>query len=75
MVLPNSGPITSDDIQSEFNQTVGSPFDIEDYYRGGGIVPATSGVAGGVAEVQSVDSSGTASNTCLLYTSPSPRDS
>ena len=63
MALPTSGPITSDDLQSEFNQTVGSPFDIEDYYRGGGIVPSTSGVAGGVAEVQSVDFSGTASNT------------
>ena len=66
MALPTSGPITSDDIQSEFNQTVGSPFDIEDYYRGGGIVPATSGVAGGVAEVQSVDFSGTASNVITV---------
>ena len=63
MVLPVSGPITSDDIQEEFNQTVGSSFDIEDFYRNGGIVPSTSGVAGGVAEVQIVGATGTTSNT------------
>ena len=61
MVLPISGPLRFSQIQSEFNQT--GDFILSDHYRGGGIVPSTSGVAGGVAEVQSVDFSGATSNT------------
>ena len=66
MVLQVSGPISSDDIQEEFNQTVGSPFSLEAYYRNAGIVPGTSGVAGGVAEVQTASFSGATSNTLTV---------
>ena len=61
MVLPASGQLTTAQILAEFNQT--GEFVTSSYYRGGGIVPATSGVTGGVAEVQTVGFSGTASNT------------
>ena len=61
MVLPISGPLRFSQIQSEFNQT--GDFVLSDHYRGGGIVPATSGTGTGVAEVQSLDFSGATSNT------------
>ena len=61
MVLPASGQLTTAQILAEFNQT--GEFVTSSYYRGGGIVPATSGVTGGVAEVQTVGFSGTAANT------------
>ena len=61
MTLPNSGQISSTDIQSEFNQT--GEFNIANYYRGGGVVPATSGSGTGVAEIQGARLDGFGSNT------------
>ena len=61
MVLPASGQLTTAQILAEFNQT--GEFVTSSYYRGGGIVPATSGVTGGVAEVQTVGFSGATANT------------
>lgn len=39
MTLPTTGPISANDILTEFGGTSGSSFSIEDYYRGAGIVP------------------------------------
>ena len=49
-----SGPINSDDLQTFFGQTSGSAQNTDQYYRGGGIVPAT-GPSGGVAAVHQID--------------------
>ena len=51
--LRQSGPIDFDDIQEFFGQTRGSAWDLDDYYRGGGIVPAT-GLNGGTAAVHQI---------------------
>ena len=37
----SEGPIDFDDIQEFFGETRGSAWNLDDYYRGGGIVPAT----------------------------------
>ena len=44
-----SGPIDFDDVQEFFGQTRGSAFNLDSYYRGGGIVPATGPNAGQAA--------------------------
>ena len=60
-VYRSQGPIDFDDIQEFFGETVGSSFSIDDYYRGGGIVPATGNTAGrnSIFEIQAGNYLGT----------------
>ena len=44
-----SGPIDFDEVQGFFGQVRGSVWDLDDFYRGGGIVPATGPNSGQVA--------------------------
>ena len=54
------GPINFDEIQELFGRTPGSAFNLEDYYRGGGLIPATGRTAGRVARFRiDVDSAAT----------------
>ena len=48
-----SGPIRFGEVAEFFGQTTGTPYSISDFYKGGGIVPAT-GPNGGRAAVHSI---------------------
>ena len=60
MVLPNTGPISLDDIVEEFRPGYSGISNIEQYYRGGSFVPST---ITGREETQQIDGSGSVSNT------------
>ena len=60
MVLPNTGPISLDDIVEEFRPGYSGTSNIEEYYRGGTYVPSE---ITGRTEVQQINSSGSVSNT------------
>ena len=48
-IFRSTGPINFDDVQEFFGQTRGSAFNLDSYYRGGGIVPATGPNSGQAA--------------------------
>ena len=48
-IFRSTGPINFDDVQEFFGQTRGSAFNLDSYYRGGGIVPSTGPNSGQTA--------------------------
>ena len=78
MALPSSGPLSLNDMHVEVNGTSGTTCSINDSDIRGLIDKADGATSSfnefyGAANVSYISASG-GSTTCLLYTSPSPRD-
>ena len=70
MALPNSGSISLADIQNEFGGS--NPIGLNEYYRNGSYVTPNNTNIPTSGMIDFNDFYG--AETCLLYTSPSPRD-
>ena len=61
-IFKTSGDISATELQTFFSQS--GDFQITDYYRGGGIVPATRG-GGGMQEITTLTATGSVSNPAM----------
>ena len=99
-IFRNTGPISFEDVAEFFGQNRNNTHSLDNYYRGGGIVPSL-GPTGGQGSINQISVLPATfsdpfvspqehfiylegrtraltfdpAQTCLLYTSPSPRDS